>query len=167
MGYIVWAGSSPQSYGLFLASTAPWRRGIFFFGVSPQVQGHLPYFAEIGYSLGMPETTRRFDCPNCGADYKVVRAEGDPPPDRQIECRRCGAPLQGRDAIASPGDRVARTVGSFLSEKPSIKSGLRRSPEQSNAPRGSLSLLPQRRLLLSGGPCRGMCYPDRACLERI
>jgi predicted nucleic acid-binding Zn ribbon protein len=45
----------------------------------------------------MPETTRRFDCPNCGAEYKVVRAEGDPPPDRQIECRRCGGPLQGRD----------------------------------------------------------------------
>jgi hypothetical protein len=28
-------------------------------------------------------------------------------------------------------------VGSFFSENPSIKSGLRRSPEQSNAPRGS------------------------------
>ena len=51
----------------------------------------------IGYSLEMPETTRRFDCPNCGAEYKVVRAEADPPPDRQIVCRRCGAPLQGRD----------------------------------------------------------------------
>ena len=44
----------------------------------------------------MPETTR-FDCPNCAAEYKLVRAEAGPPPDHQIECRRCGAPLQGRE----------------------------------------------------------------------
>jgi predicted Zn finger-like uncharacterized protein len=44
----------------------------------------------------MPETTR-FDCPNCAAEYKLVRAEAGPPSDHQIECRRCGAPLQGRE----------------------------------------------------------------------
>ena len=44
----------------------------------------------------MPETTR-FDCPNCAAEYKLVRAEAGPSPDHQIECRRCGAPLQGRE----------------------------------------------------------------------
>ena len=82
------------------------------------------------------------------------------------ECREKLKRLCSLPSSASPGDRVARTVGSFFSENPSIKSGLRRSPEQSNAPRGSLSLLPQRRLLLSGGPCRGMYYPDRAYLER-
>ncbi|MGB6766932.1 MAG: hypothetical protein WBE50_02365 [Methyloceanibacter sp.] len=44
----------------------------------------------------MPEITR-FDCPNCAAEYKLVRAEAGPPPDHQIECRRCGAPLHGRE----------------------------------------------------------------------
>jgi hypothetical protein len=43
----------------------------------------------------MPAT--RFDCPNCDAEYKLVRAEAGPPPDRQIVCRRCGSPLQGRE----------------------------------------------------------------------
>jgi predicted RNA-binding Zn-ribbon protein involved in translation (DUF1610 family) len=56
----------------------------------------LSYFAEIDYNLEMPETSR-FNCPNCGAEYKLVRAEAGPPPDRQIVCRRCGAPLQGRE----------------------------------------------------------------------
>ena len=41
--------------------------------------------------------TSRFNCPNCQAEYKLVRAEGDPPPDRQIVCRRCGGPFQGRE----------------------------------------------------------------------
>jgi predicted RNA-binding Zn-ribbon protein involved in translation (DUF1610 family) len=39
-----------------------------------------------------------FDCPNCGAKYKLVRAEADPKLlDRQITCRSCGAPLHGRE----------------------------------------------------------------------
>jgi hypothetical protein len=46
--------------------------------------------------LAMPETTR-FYCPNCAAEYMLVRAEAGPPPDHQIECRRCGAPLHGRE----------------------------------------------------------------------
>ena len=74
----------------------PGGRGIFLFWRSRTGSRALPYFAEIGYSLEMPEPSR-FNCPNCRAEYKVVRAEGDPPPDRQIECRRCGAPFEGRD----------------------------------------------------------------------
>jgi hypothetical protein len=50
----------------------------------------------VGYSLEMPEPTR-FNCPNCRAEYKLVRGEADQPPDPQMVCRRCGAPLQGRD----------------------------------------------------------------------
>jgi predicted RNA-binding Zn-ribbon protein involved in translation (DUF1610 family) len=50
----------------------------------------------MSYCLAMLETTR-FDCPNCAAEYKLVRAEAGPPPDHQIECRQCGASLQGRE----------------------------------------------------------------------
>jgi predicted RNA-binding Zn-ribbon protein involved in translation (DUF1610 family) len=40
----------------------------------------------------------QFNCPNCGAQYKVVRVEADPlTADREITCRSCGAPLQGRE----------------------------------------------------------------------
>lgn len=39
----------------------------------------------------------QFDCPNCGARYKVVRMEADKiDVEREIVCRRCGDPLEGR-----------------------------------------------------------------------
>ncbi|HMK71636.1 MAG TPA: hypothetical protein VK442_11750 [Xanthobacteraceae bacterium] len=39
-----------------------------------------------------------FDCPNCGARYKVVRVEADAvSTDRQVTCRVCGAPFHGRE----------------------------------------------------------------------
>ena len=82
---------SPQSYGLILASTAPWRSRHFLFWRSRS--GTLSYFGEIDYSLEMPEISR-FDCPNCRAEYKLVRAEADPPPrspDR-VPPMRCPAP---------------------------------------------------------------------------
>jgi len=38
-----------------------------------------------------------FDCPNCGAQYKLVRVEtNETLPDQQLACRKCGGPLQGR-----------------------------------------------------------------------
>jgi DNA-directed RNA polymerase subunit RPC12/RpoP len=48
----------------------------------------------------MPESpvTTRFDCPNCGAKYNLVRAEPGPDTrDREIVCRKCGGPLRGRE----------------------------------------------------------------------
>ena len=36
-----------------------------------------------------------FACPNCGAQYKLVRVEtNEILPDRQLTCRRCGGPLR-------------------------------------------------------------------------
>ena len=53
--------------------------------------------ASIDHLLPRHARNKAFDCPNCAAEYKLVRAEAGPPPDHQIECRRCGAPLQGRE----------------------------------------------------------------------
>jgi DNA-directed RNA polymerase subunit RPC12/RpoP len=40
----------------------------------------------------------RFNCPNCGALYQLIRIEADSVmADRQIECLTCGTPLQGRE----------------------------------------------------------------------
>jgi DNA-directed RNA polymerase subunit RPC12/RpoP len=40
----------------------------------------------------------RFNCPNCDAQYKLIRIEADSvTADRQIECLTCGTPLQGRE----------------------------------------------------------------------
>jgi hypothetical protein len=37
-------------------------------------------------------------CPNCDAQYKVVRVEVSPTDNfREITCVSCGGPLQGRD----------------------------------------------------------------------
>jgi hypothetical protein len=57
-----------------------------------------------------------FTCPNCAAEYRVVRVTADPSlPDREITCRRCGAPLHGREGgfvlkyfkVNRPGVQVA------------------------------------------------------------
>jgi transcription elongation factor Elf1 len=43
----------------------------------------------------MPVTeTTPFDCPNCGAQYKLVRVETETAlPKQKIGCRKCGGPL--------------------------------------------------------------------------
>jgi hypothetical protein len=39
-----------------------------------------------------------FDCPNCGAQYKLVRVEtNETLPDQQLTGRKCRAPLHGRE----------------------------------------------------------------------
>jgi predicted RNA-binding Zn-ribbon protein involved in translation (DUF1610 family) len=39
-----------------------------------------------------------FDCPNCGAQYKLVRVEtNETLPDQQLTCRKCRGPLHGRE----------------------------------------------------------------------
>ena len=50
----------------------------------------------IYYNPNMSEPTL-FRCPNCDAQYKVVRAEAPPSPnDHEITCLSCGAPLNPR-----------------------------------------------------------------------
>jgi hypothetical protein len=40
----------------------------------------------------------RFDCPNCGARYTLVRVEVEAvEADGQIACRSCGGPLNGNE----------------------------------------------------------------------
>lgn len=40
----------------------------------------------------------RFECPNCGARYMVVRVEANSvSADREITCAECGGPLHGRE----------------------------------------------------------------------
>jgi hypothetical protein len=41
--------------------------------------------------------THTFRCPNCEAEYKVVRVEAPPTHDRQLICLSCGAPLHNRE----------------------------------------------------------------------
>ena len=38
-----------------------------------------------------------FRCPNCQAEYKVVRFEAPPADDQQILCLSCGGPLHNRE----------------------------------------------------------------------
>jgi hypothetical protein len=53
-------------------------------------------------------------CPNCDAQYKVVRVEVSPTDTfREITCLSCGGPLQGRDGKSAlkyflAGDRGRR-----------------------------------------------------------
>jgi predicted RNA-binding Zn-ribbon protein involved in translation (DUF1610 family) len=50
-----------------------------------------------GGDPSMEEATK-FRCPNCGADYKVVRVEAAPAFDnKELTCLGCGGPLHNRD----------------------------------------------------------------------
>ena len=60
----------------------------------------------------------RFNCPNCDAQYKLIRVEADSvTADRQIECLTCGTPLQGREG---------RTVLKYFLLETSQRGGKRR-----------------------------------------
>jgi hypothetical protein len=42
-------------------------------------------------------SSSRFNCPNCGALYEVVRVEAENVAvDRELACLSCGAPFQAR-----------------------------------------------------------------------
>jgi hypothetical protein len=59
-----------------------------------------------------------FDCPYCGARYKVVRVEADGvSADRPIACCNCGAPLRGRE-----GKLVVKY---FLVRRPQLRAAKR------------------------------------------
>ncbi len=46
----------------------------------------------------MRNVSTRFVCPNCGAIYRVIRAEAGPETlDREIACRSCDGPIDGRE----------------------------------------------------------------------
>jgi hypothetical protein len=50
-------------------------------------------------AMGNKSHAELFNCPNCNAQYKLVRAEADHAASySQIECYHCGAPLNGREA---------------------------------------------------------------------
>jgi predicted RNA-binding Zn-ribbon protein involved in translation (DUF1610 family) len=40
---------------------------------------------------------KKFECPNCGAQYKVVRIEAASTHNQQLLCLSCGGPLQARE----------------------------------------------------------------------
>ena len=44
----------------------------------------------------MSEATK-FCCPNCEAEYKVVRVEVPPTRNEQLVCLSCGGPLHNRE----------------------------------------------------------------------
>ena len=45
----------------------------------------------------MVEIAASFQCPDCQAQYKVVRVEASPTDDRPLVCLSCGGPLHNRD----------------------------------------------------------------------
>ena len=45
----------------------------------------------------MSEIVIKFQCPNCEAEYKVVRVVAPPARDKPLTCLSCGAPLRNRE----------------------------------------------------------------------
>jgi predicted RNA-binding Zn-ribbon protein involved in translation (DUF1610 family) len=58
-------------------------------------------YGRLGYefhNMTVKQPTSRFDCPNCGAQYTLVRVEVESvEADGQIACRICGGALNGHD----------------------------------------------------------------------
>ncbi len=48
------------------------------------------------YSRPTGEATR-FNCPNCGAAYQVVRVEAPATHNERLTCLSCGGPLRNRE----------------------------------------------------------------------
>jgi DNA-directed RNA polymerase subunit RPC12/RpoP len=68
----------------------------------------------------MPKSSPvRFDCPNCGAKYKLVKVEADPTRDREIACRSCGGPLDGWEGVFA--------LKYFMVERPRPQAEMRRA----------------------------------------
>ena len=54
-----------------------------------------PWLSDEAGDMTASEPASRFDCPHCGARYKVVRVEVDSVEAKgQIACRSCGGPLE-------------------------------------------------------------------------
>jgi predicted nucleic acid-binding Zn ribbon protein len=66
--------------------------------------------------------TYQFRCPNCDAEYKVVRAEATPTlADKQLTCLSCGGPIRNREGkFALKYFRVSdgRESGRYNGRKP-------------------------------------------------
>ena len=45
----------------------------------------------------MVEIAASFQCPDCQAQYKVVRVEASPTHDQPLVCLSCGGPLHNRE----------------------------------------------------------------------
>lgn len=46
----------------------------------------------------MPASTSRFNCPQCGTPYTVIRVEADPASEEgEVACTVCNAPLPARE----------------------------------------------------------------------
>lgn len=55
----------------------------------------LPYFPQRTYSRMRMTESVRFNCPNCGAGYKIVRLVAES--SIRSTCRRCGGRLQASE----------------------------------------------------------------------
>jgi DNA-directed RNA polymerase subunit RPC12/RpoP len=67
----------------------------------------------------MPRSPVAFDCPNCGAHYKVVKIEAEATQDPEITCRYCGGPLNGREGVFA--------LKYFLVDRPRDQARVRRA----------------------------------------
>src|SRR5215471_12708401 len=57
------------------------------------LNGRASHIAAMTQPLSTP-----FKCPNCGAEYRLVRVEAGPETtDRELTCIACGGPLNGRE----------------------------------------------------------------------
>ena len=84
----------------------------------------------------MLETAAKFRCPNCEAEYKVVRVESPPSQqDRQLLCLSCGGPLHNRDGKFAL--KYFRTDGSAskVPKWPSTEIPVKRTPPRTHRPK--------------------------------
>ena len=65
-------------------------------------------------------TDQTFKCPNCSAEYRVVRVEADLAKDREITCRKCGGPLVGREGKFILKYFLLRRSGKFERRRTSV-----------------------------------------------
>src|SRR6516162_2539890 len=65
--------------------------------LSGQQSATMFFTATVPTSTRATMTTSNFQCPNCHAEYKVVRVEAPPTHDQPLLCLSCGGPLNNRE----------------------------------------------------------------------
>src|SRR6516225_8362121 len=84
----------------------------------------------------MLETAAKFRCPNCEAEYKVVRVESPPSQqDRQLLCLNCGGPLHNRDGKFALKYFRTDGSGSKVPKWPSTEIAVKRTTPRAHRPK--------------------------------
>jgi predicted RNA-binding Zn-ribbon protein involved in translation (DUF1610 family) len=89
----------PQRYRLSACTPQSQEKSLALAKVAVTVGFGVEIASTVPLSLRMAKlpSSPPMHCPNCGAEYKIIRIEAPPSGERPLECLSCGGPLPARE----------------------------------------------------------------------